>query len=207
MASTPFKKSVSALLNRALYISVHPMPRTLSERRAVLEALKQHSSVAFFKRLHDPSSFVSVTESRASAKKLTNASPLEFSLVRSPSNRLAPLPILSGADEEVTYTVKIFPVEERALWSLLESPHSGPWPTVYGPFHRSSAFKTALKAVIPDDMAAKGLCDWDMSSVRPVGGNESFVRLRQLRKAMKTAPRHETPREIYASAAKSSSTK
>lgn len=52
MASTSFKKSVSALLNRALYITVEPMPRTLSERRAVLEALKQHSSVAFFKRLH-----------------------------------------------------------------------------------------------------------------------------------------------------------
>lgn len=52
MASTPFKKSVSALLNRALYITVEPMPRTLSERRAVLEALKQHSSIAFFKRLH-----------------------------------------------------------------------------------------------------------------------------------------------------------
>lgn len=108
----------------------------------------------------------------------------------------------SGADAEVTYTVKIFPAEERGLWSLLESPHSGPWPPVFGPFHRSSASKKALKAVIPDDMAAAGLADWEMSSVRPVGGNASFVRHRQLRQAMKKAPRAETPREIYASAAK-----
>lgn len=113
----------------------------------------------------------------------------------------------SGADAEVTYTVKIFPAEERGLWSLLESPHSGPWPTVYGPFHRSSASKKALKAVIPDDMAAAGLADWEISSVRPVGGNASFIRQRQLRQAMKKAPRRETPREIYASAAKPPVTK
>jgi len=61
MASTTFKKSVSALLNRALYITVEPMPRTLSERRAVLEALKQHSSVAFFKRLHVRDAMVTVS--------------------------------------------------------------------------------------------------------------------------------------------------
>ena len=87
-----------------------------------------------------------------------------------------------------TFVVQIFPAEPRGLWNLLDSPQTGPWPETYGPFHRDSVSQRALRGVIPNDMAAKGLSDWE-GPVRPVEGDAiSFIRRRQLRRARKSEP-------------------
>ncbi|KAK3945910.1 hypothetical protein QBC46DRAFT_62608 [Diplogelasinospora grovesii] len=67
---------------RSVYLRVKPAPSTLSERRSVLRALKQHGEIEVFKKLHDGSSFISVAAKSGTADMLVTRSPLQYDYVR-----------------------------------------------------------------------------------------------------------------------------
>ncbi|KAK3373363.1 hypothetical protein B0T24DRAFT_593574 [Lasiosphaeria ovina] len=71
---------VEAIALRSLYVRVKPAPINLSERRAVLAALKQHAlgDLQVFKQLQDPSSFIAVVKTSTRARLMVSRCPLQF---------------------------------------------------------------------------------------------------------------------------------
>ncbi|KAK4144207.1 uncharacterized protein C8A04DRAFT_28109 [Dichotomopilus funicola] len=116
---------------RAVLVKVTPAPTTLSERRAVLGVLKKYAEIDVFKKLHDPSHFVSITSQPRMADTLIAKSPLEFDLAARP-NRTLPTPLNSiarpDASPHKTFRVKItehshYPHKTR----IRENPTYGRW--------------------------------------------------------------------------------
>ncbi|KAI3394667.1 hypothetical protein diail_2414 [Diaporthe ilicicola] len=82
MASGWFgSKAIDLVKARSLFVNVSPPPTSLSERRAVLHALKRHGSIEVFKRLPSPETFVCAPTKTEVATKLINRSPLAFRFV------------------------------------------------------------------------------------------------------------------------------
>ncbi|KAG8168863.1 hypothetical protein KVR01_001612 [Diaporthe batatas] len=82
MASGWFgKKAVELISARSLFINVSPAPTSLSERRAVLHALRRHGQIEVFKRLPSPETFVCAPARTEVATGLVQRSPLTFKFV------------------------------------------------------------------------------------------------------------------------------
>ncbi|KAH6631043.1 hypothetical protein B0J18DRAFT_118707 [Chaetomium sp. MPI-SDFR-AT-0129] len=116
---------------RAVLVKVTPAPTTLSERRAVLGVLKKYAEIDVFKKLHDPSHFVSITSQPRMADTLIAKSPLEFDFAAR-ANRTLPTPLNSiarpDASPHKTFRVKItehshYPHKTR----IRENPTYGRW--------------------------------------------------------------------------------
>ncbi|KAG7288611.1 hypothetical protein NEMBOFW57_004965 [Staphylotrichum longicolle] len=145
---------------RTVLVKVSPAPSTLSERRAILGVLKQHGDVEFFKRLQDPSHFVSILQSEDMANDLVARSPLQFDCVteqRAPGSK-AP----STTVPTTTFLVKITAKSDyKHKPRIAESPLHGRWPTQQSIFASGSPMSAALRDAVPRDMAWEGLADWD----------------------------------------------
>ncbi|EAQ92403.1 predicted protein [Chaetomium globosum CBS 148.51] len=72
---------------RTILVKVSPSPVTLSERRAVLGALKKYAEVEVFKKLQEPSHFVSIVAQPQMADNLIANSPLQFDVAAQPQNQ------------------------------------------------------------------------------------------------------------------------
>ncbi|KAI7786862.1 pal1-like protein [Diaporthe eres] len=82
MASGWFgSKAIELIRARSLFVNVSPAPTNLSERRAVLHALKRHGPIEVFKRLPSPETFVCAPAKTEHATKLIKRSPLTFRFV------------------------------------------------------------------------------------------------------------------------------
>ncbi|KAK3684896.1 hypothetical protein B0T22DRAFT_464421 [Podospora appendiculata] len=187
---------------RSIYLRVKPAPATLSERRAVLGALKQHGEIEVFKKLQDASSFISVATNRATADTIIARSPLEFEYVNESAHAAGSHDDKSLADAGAeagtagepkrTFVVEVFPAGNYGHKSTVKrSPLHGPWPGDNGPLGGESFATAALRAVVPADMAARGLRDWetgglveDQEAWAPAARDARyFIRLRSLRRS------------------------
>ncbi|KAL1875360.1 hypothetical protein Daus18300_003099 [Diaporthe australafricana] len=82
MASGWFgNKAIELVRARSLFVNVSPAPTSLSERRAVLHALKRHGSIEVFKSLPSPETFVCAPTKTEVATELIRRSPLAFRFV------------------------------------------------------------------------------------------------------------------------------
>ncbi|KAG6359120.1 hypothetical protein INS49_012640 [Diaporthe citri] len=82
MASGWFgSKAIELIRARSLFVNVSPAPTNLSERRAVLHALKRHGPIEVFKRLPSPETFVCAPAKTEHATELIKRSPLTFKFV------------------------------------------------------------------------------------------------------------------------------
>lgn len=164
-------RTASSIQDRTLYLRVKPAPSTLSERRAVLHALKQYGQIDVFKKLYDDSSFISVPNKLATFWKIRKMSPIQFDyqdennseVVADPRVAL-PFKVPSSATGATaatirhTFTVEAFPAHDYPHKAAIErSPLYGPWP----PQTEKSLVTSALMQVVPKDMASRGLADWE----------------------------------------------
>ncbi|KAL2128119.1 hypothetical protein VTI74DRAFT_9629 [Chaetomium olivicolor] len=154
--------SLGQLSARTLLVKVTPAPATLPERRAVLQVLKKHGEVEVFKRLLDPSHFISVVESGSVANKLLLNSPLKFDFIAPRSHR-DPAVAARSTLEPKTFHVRVLEKPEYAHRTRIrQSLIYGPWPqppdTV---FTEHSLPRAILRRIVPRDMAWKGLIDWE----------------------------------------------
>ncbi|KAL1836047.1 hypothetical protein VTJ49DRAFT_5632 [Mycothermus thermophilus] len=153
---------------RTVLVKVSPAPTTLSERRAVLHILKKRGQVDMFKKLQDPSHFISIVDTPEMAADLVESSPLEFDYVPQPRNH-APRPPAAAATTaslsrgKKTFLVKItehpnYPHKTR----IRESPLYGRWPEHDGAlWHNDSVPKAVLAKELPRDLARRGFADWE----------------------------------------------
>ncbi|KAL2264762.1 hypothetical protein VTJ83DRAFT_7272 [Remersonia thermophila] len=163
---------------RTVLVKVSPAPATLSERRAVLHILKKRGQVDMFKKLQDPSHFVSIVDTPDMAADLIESSPLEFDYVPQPRSHASPPSPPSPASTasaaatanttslsrgKKTFLVKItehpnYPHKTR----IRESPLYGRWPEHDGAlWHNDSVPKAVLAKELPRDLARRGLADWE----------------------------------------------
>ncbi|KAK3897381.1 hypothetical protein C8A05DRAFT_39069 [Staphylotrichum tortipilum] len=129
----PHGASTAALL-RTVLVKVSPAPISLSERRAILHVVKKHAKVDVFKKLYDPSHFISILATPQMATSLK------------------------------TFLVKITPSPSHAHKTTLRaSPLHGRWPAPQQQalFDECSVARAALRRVVPGDMAFAGLTDWE----------------------------------------------
>ncbi|KAM7216322.1 hypothetical protein V8F06_008341 [Rhypophila decipiens] len=146
--------------DRTLYLRVKPAPSTLSERRAVLHALKQYGQVEVFKKLYDDSSFISVARSIAEHRNIRKASPIQFDYKDEMTSEAVPAPrvALPSSTSAQTFTIEAFPAPDYPHKAAIKkSPLYGPWP----PETDISLVTWALMEVVPKDMAWRGLADWE----------------------------------------------
>lgn len=71
-------------------------------------------------------------------------------------------PATGPGDGRQTFTLSIFPSDTKHRHQIQKSPLYGPWPeknNACGPVN--SLVTSALKQLVPNDMAAKGLADWE----------------------------------------------
>ncbi|KAL2173205.1 uncharacterized protein P884DRAFT_252365 [Thermothelomyces heterothallicus CBS 202.75] len=185
---------------RSILVKVTPAPTTLSERRAVLGVLKKYADVEVFKKLHDPSHFVSIVAQPQMALNLVAKSPLEFEYAarQSASTRTA----AATTPEPKTFLVKI--VENPAYkhrTHIRESLTYGRWPEHEQQrkqrdadaqlFAMDSMPRAALGAVCPPGIASAGLADWESAGQLAeddglatwLSGKVDFVQARQMKRA------------------------
>lgn len=203
---------------RSIYLKVKPAPATFSEQRAVLRMLKQHGDIEVFKRLQEPSSFISVAGSWDIAQRIIQRSPLQFDHVReqpihtstsscstpkAPENQIAAessnTPSTPAAGATKTFTITVFPAPSyKHKERITQSPLYGPWPQDEHPLLRDS-FKTAsLRLVVPRDSASEGLSVWSGPEDTKAGvpkTPEGFFALRETRRKQIEAA--ETVRELF----------
>ncbi|KAL2017986.1 hypothetical protein VTK56DRAFT_1366 [Thermocarpiscus australiensis] len=190
-----FAQAVTKANLRTIYLKVTPAPANLSERRAVLRALKQHGEIEVFKRLNDPSSFLSVVASHITALGIIAGSPLQFDYVTT-SRHTSAAAAGSLAEPETstkTFTVSIFEEPEyKHRTHIRASPLYGRWalPQEH-PFLETSLARAALRRFVPRDMSWAGLVDWEtcgqleglQSRASWVPTRDDFVAARQMRRA------------------------
>ncbi|ROW13284.1 hypothetical protein VPNG_05529 [Cytospora leucostoma] len=82
MASAWFGgRAIDLVKARSLFVKVFPTPASLSERRAVLHALRRYGPIEIFKRLPNPETFVCAPTKSEVASELLSRSPLTFKFV------------------------------------------------------------------------------------------------------------------------------
>ncbi|KAH6697383.1 hypothetical protein F5X68DRAFT_4256 [Plectosphaerella plurivora] len=184
---------------RTVLIKVRPAPVKLSERRAVLNALQQIVKVEVFRKT-TPSSFVSVLKSQDDMKRLIDRSPLEFSMVtekpstgvisfltsapstnavienkaespdKKPDDVSASQARKAAADDKTErrrFTVDIWHKQAYVHASAIRaSPLHGPWPPA-----GKMELESFLKADMPDNIATRGLSDWETGGQVPDAEN------------------------------------
>ncbi|KXX81813.1 hypothetical protein MMYC01_202987 [Madurella mycetomatis] len=188
--------------SRALFVKVTPAPGNLTERRAVLRALRQYADIEVFKKLHDPSSFVSVAASHSSAVGIIARSPLQFDY--RPEHDHAPASSVKKPSANKTFTVTIFREPDyKHKTHIKESPVYGRWPQEESLFHETSFARGALRLAVPRDMAWEGLSDWETGGqlegpethASLLSGKKDFAEARLLRKMNRSTFRSLT--ELY----------
>ncbi|KAK4149236.1 hypothetical protein C8A00DRAFT_38173 [Chaetomidium leptoderma] len=157
---------------RTVLVKVSPAPTTLSERRAILRVLKQHGEVEVFKKLHDPSHFISVVANPQIAAGLVERSPLQFDFAAQRGRGGAATDSATSANK--TFLVKIVEKSDyKHKTHIRESPLYGRWPQ---PQHNNSLFqedsvaKAALRRACPQGMDWYGLVDWESCGQADVDG-------------------------------------
>ncbi|KAL2157392.1 hypothetical protein VTH06DRAFT_6211 [Thermothelomyces fergusii] len=186
--------SPAAARLRTILVKVSPAPTTLSERRAVLGVLKKYADVEVFKKLHDPSYFISVVAQQQMALTLVIKSPLEFEYAaRQPAGKTA---------EPKTFLVKIVENPEyKHHTHIREAFTYGRWPEHEQQrkqqdadaqlFAMDSMPRAALAAVCPPGIASAGLADWESAGQRAeddglatwLSGKIDFVQARLMKRA------------------------
>ncbi|KAK0643105.1 hypothetical protein B0T16DRAFT_177014 [Cercophora newfieldiana] len=160
---------------RSVKIKVFPPPTAFAERRAILHALKQRADIALFKQMADDAAFQVQTNDPVDAASLVESSPLELEYHADTHDDsfggLLPRP--PPRPDGKTNTKKVFKISINAsayphLRAIRENPLYGPWPDERSPFdagkfrHDSLALN-ALQLAVPNNMAVKGLRDWETS--------------------------------------------
>lgn len=163
-------RTATSIQDRTLYLRVKPAPITLSERRAVLHALKQYGQIDVFKKLYDDSSFISVSGSITTFWKIRKQSPIQFDYQDENTSEAKPDPRVAlpfktapsatdpTATNRQTFTIEAFPAHDYPHKTAIQrNPLYGPWP----PQGDRSLVTSALLQVVPKGMASRGLADWD----------------------------------------------
>ncbi|KAM7209183.1 hypothetical protein V8F20_000521 [Naviculisporaceae sp. PSN 640] len=166
-------RTATSIQDRTLYLRVKPAPSTLSERRAVLHALRQYGLIDVFKKLYDDSSFIFVPSSLTTFWKIKKQSPIQFDYQDENTSEVLPDPRValpfqsqrppSATDpalnnRQTTFTVEAFPAHDYPHKTAIQrNPLYGPWPSQGD----RSMVTSALRQVVPRGMAARGLADWD----------------------------------------------
>lgn len=187
MASGWFgSRTIELVKARSLFVKVFPTPATLSERRAVLHALKRYGQIEVFKRLPNPETFVCAPTTGNVASVLVSRSPLVFKYISetldsidakslpgiNPLGVASPIHIhedngkpprpgeKAQSDMVKTFTMHISPSQSyyEHKTNIRLSPIHGPWPKT--PAQDQDFVYFALKEVVPRDIAQEGLCDW-----------------------------------------------
>ncbi|KAH6845066.1 hypothetical protein B0I37DRAFT_175464 [Chaetomium sp. MPI-CAGE-AT-0009] len=173
-------KPVAANL-RTILVKVSPSPSTLSERRAVLGALKKYAEVDVFKKLQDPSYFVSVVAQPQMADNLIAKSPLQFDVatrqehhhsnnkpITTTTTTTTDTPTPSPTPQPTqTFLVKITSKPDyNHKTHIREALTYGRWPE-QGQEHAQALFladsvaRVALADAVPPGIARAGLADWE----------------------------------------------
>ncbi|KAK7427859.1 hypothetical protein QQZ08_005632 [Neonectria magnoliae] len=190
---------------RSISISVSPPPVNFAERRAVLQALKQHGGVEFFKSVpgHD-SMFVSLMKDREAVSRLVTTSPFSYAVSiptsapetalsgvysRDGLSKLKPVTKMkiqdkssaSGSSQESPekeFTIQVWPHPEYRHHISSRSVLHRAWPDVIG---KNDSFITKiLKQSLPKTMVAKGLANWepDLGKQRTSAGSKNKMQER-----------------------------
>ncbi|KAK4243950.1 hypothetical protein C7999DRAFT_17744 [Corynascus novoguineensis] len=186
---------------RSILVKVTPAPTTLSERHAVLGVLKKYADVEVFKKLHDPSHFVSIVAQPQMALNLIAKSPLEFEYAarRSATRLVTPN---TTTTEPKTFLVKIVENPDyKHRTHIRESLTYGRWPEHEQQrkqrdagaqlFVEDSLPRASLSAICPPGIASAGLADWESAGqlgedeglATWLSGKADFVQARQMKKA------------------------
>ncbi|KAK4168896.1 hypothetical protein QBC43DRAFT_200202 [Cladorrhinum sp. PSN259] len=155
---------------RTIYLKVKPAPATLSERRAVLQMLKQHGEIHMFQRmiasqnLNDPSAFISLAGSKIIADRIIARSPLSFNLGHSSNDNNTDTqgPNTTKAQKR-EFLIHVFPTEKYAhKTEIRDSPLHGRWDIdPFDIWHPHTLSTGALPQVVPPGMGHRGLADWE----------------------------------------------
>ncbi|KAK3988669.1 hypothetical protein QBC44DRAFT_329091 [Cladorrhinum sp. PSN332] len=156
-AGTPRMGTESARL-RTIYLKVKPAPATLSERRAVLQMLKQHGDVQMFQRLIDASSFVSLAGTKIIADRIIARSPLTFKY-NDDTNRNPTL----TAPQKKEFLIHVYATENYFhKTQIRDSPLHGRWDIdPFDIWHPHTLSTNSLPQVVPPGMGHRGLTDWE----------------------------------------------
>ncbi|KAK4121026.1 hypothetical protein N657DRAFT_636078 [Parathielavia appendiculata] len=199
--------SVSAKL-RTILVKVSPAPSSLSERRAILHLLKKYADVEYFKRLKDPSHFISIVNTPQTARRLIEQSPFVFDY-RTQQQSGKTSSSLSAADNKPlttnatnppngatsvrTFLVKVtekfdYKHKTRIRSSILY----GHWPQHDDIFQADSVAKAVLRRSVPEGLDLDGLADWESfgqadedesNLAASLRDKRDFVKARGIRKA------------------------
>ncbi|KAK4104329.1 hypothetical protein N658DRAFT_466431 [Parathielavia hyrcaniae] len=180
----PSPKAVSANL-RTILLKVSPAPSSLAERRAILHLLKKYADVEFFKRLNDPSHFISIVGNPEIAHRLVEQSPFVFDYTPQQQSRKntttttsrslsvavndSPTTNPSTTAEENTQPVRTFLVKmtDKQDYAhrtrIRSSVLYGRWPAHDDGlvFREDSVARAALRRAVPAGPDADGLADWE----------------------------------------------
>ncbi|KAL2257435.1 hypothetical protein VTK26DRAFT_176 [Humicola hyalothermophila] len=164
MASQAAARLTTPANVRTIIVKVRPTPATLSERRAVLRALKRHGEIQVFKKLHDASSFVSVADKEQTVAGLVEKSPLQFDYVPEHGHQAG---AAAGTTPDSTTSTKTFTVtiqeqpNHMHRTRIRESLLYGRWPEQDKLLSQNSLSIAALRWSVPRDLAWAGLVDWE----------------------------------------------
>ncbi|KAB5554785.1 hypothetical protein GE09DRAFT_140083 [Coniochaeta sp. 2T2.1] len=181
MAQSSVTRAFEPTRLRSIFISVRPAPRRLSERRAILRTLKRYGDIEVFQPLTDPAAFNAVATKATTAQQLVESSPLQFDYVPEPTTTTSnnqdssttgaggvPRDIHSlhkamgsKSDNKQSFVLSIFPGDTEHRYQVQKSPIYGPWPEERPCGPVESFARNALTQVVPADMAARGLRDWE----------------------------------------------
>ncbi|KPM36298.1 hypothetical protein AK830_g10272 [Neonectria ditissima] len=207
-AATAAKASALArqqIAPRSISISVSPPPVNFAERRAVLQVLKQHGGVEFFKSVpgHD-SMFISLMKDREAVSRLVTTSPFLYAVSIPKSAPETALSAVYGRDglsklkpvtrvktqgtlasseskqesPEKQFTIQVWPHPEYRHHISSRSVLHRAWPDVIG---KNDSFITKiLKQSLPKTMVAKGLANWepDLGKQRTFAGSKNKMQER-----------------------------
>ena len=160
---------------RSMYLRVRPMPKTLTERRAVLDVLKSHGRIEMFKQLDDPSSFVAIAAEPEALEEIVSKSPLQLDIPDVNVVDYRAIPKREDAAAAVdgkqlkTFTMEIFPTadyrhkkklrEGGLLWDGWKDDKAA----VLG----DTFIQKALRQVVPKGVAHEAFVDWESSGQDP----------------------------------------
>ncbi|KAK3301306.1 uncharacterized protein B0H64DRAFT_370445 [Chaetomium fimeti] len=167
---------------RTILVKVSPSPATLSERRAVLGALKRYAEVEVFKKLQDSSHFISIVAQPQMAHSLIAKSPLQFDVAAPQNHHTTPITTTPTSTppspQTKTFLVKIASKpDHNHKTHIREALTYGRWPE-QGQAHAQALFlsdslpRAALADTVPAGLARAGLADWESAGQLAAGGGD-----------------------------------
>ncbi|PSR84165.1 hypothetical protein BD289DRAFT_482897 [Coniella lustricola] len=105
-------RRIELIQPRSLLLRVWPPPITLSERRAVLQALQRYGEIEVFKRLPEANTFICAPATSKIANQLVELSPLVFKHISNPLHSIIDQPTDDAKPFDIAAPVEVHMVEK-----------------------------------------------------------------------------------------------